>query len=204
MPQPENKGIVMKGFKATDKDMKCRGYQFELGKWHEHEGKLRLCESGFHFCKYPSGVFSYYDVGCRVFEIEAEGVLDLPETPGADYKLVCRRIRLVKEIFPEGSRNTGSRNTGSRNTGDGNTGYGNTGENQTGFFCKSVPVFCFDKATGLSQKQFTEKYPEWEYLFFRLFEGAIDWDKVKGLPGITKRKLSALLKAHRGSRKEKT
>lgn len=32
----------MKGYKATDENMQCRGYQFELGKWHEHEGELEL------------------------------------------------------------------------------------------------------------------------------------------------------------------
>ena len=222
---------TMKGFKATDKDMKCRDVQFVLGEWQETKKPLSLCKSGFHFCKYPSGVFAYYDLGCRVFEIEAEGVLDLPETPGADYKLVCSRIRLVKEIFPDGKGNTGFSNTGNRNTGDsntgnrntgdsntgfgntgfsntgfgntgfGNTGFGNTGDFQSGFFCKAAPVYCFDKDTGLSQQKFKEKYPEWENLYYRITEGDVEWEKIKGLPGITKRKLAALLKFHRDAKK---
>ena len=52
----------MKGYKATDKEMKCRGFQFELDKWHEHSGDIELCNSGFHFCVYPSGVYCYYDL----------------------------------------------------------------------------------------------------------------------------------------------
>ena len=71
------------GFKATDKDMKCRGFQFELGKWYEVEGELALCGNGFHFCDYWSGVWAYYsDPGSRVFKIEAEDVLDLAVEPG--------------------------------------------------------------------------------------------------------------------------
>lgn len=45
----------MTGYKGTDKDMRCQGFQFELGRWYEMpEGDLVLCSRGFHFCKYPS------------------------------------------------------------------------------------------------------------------------------------------------------
>lgn len=105
----------MTGYKGTDKDMKCQGFQFELGKWYEHEGEVNLCHSGFHFCKYPSGPYSYYSQSdARVFRVEAEEVLDLPPEPGADYKLVCRRIRLVGEVKADGNRNTGNSEHGRR------------------------------------------------------------------------------------------
>ncbi len=143
----------MTGYKATDKDMKCRGFQFELGKWYEHKGEVRECESGFHFCEQPSGVYAYYTTpGTRVFKIEAKRVLVTEFQPGADYKRVAYMIRLVEEIIPDGQNNTGdgntgdgntgnrntgdgntgNRNTGDGNTGDGNTGYGNTGDGNTG------------------------------------------------------------------------
>ena len=84
----------MKGYKATNADMQCRGFQFELGKWYEHEGDLVPCESGFHFCEHMPGVWAYYsDLDSRVFEIEAEGLLDAAPGPGTDAKRVCRRIR---------------------------------------------------------------------------------------------------------------
>jgi hypothetical protein len=128
----------MKGYKATDKDMECRGHQFILGEWAEYDGELKECESGFHFCEYPSGVWAYYsEEGTRVFEVEAEDILEVPESPGADKKRVARRVRLTREITPGGDSNTGDwntgdSNTGHRNTGDSNTGHSNTGHRNTG------------------------------------------------------------------------
>jgi hypothetical protein len=125
------------GYKATDKNMCCNGYQFKLGKWHKHEGEIKLCESGFHFCEYPSGPWSYYtDSDDRLFKVEAKNVI-VSSGPGADLKHVAQEIRLVEEIMPAGNRNTGNWNTGdwntgNRNTGNWNTGYRNTGNRNTG------------------------------------------------------------------------
>jgi hypothetical protein len=135
----------MTGYKATDANMQCRGYQFEIGKWFEcAEGEIIKCGSnGFHFCPQPSGPWAYYsEPGTRLWKVEAEQVLETPDEPGADSKKVCRRIRFIEEIIPNGDRNTGDgntgygntgyRNTGYRNTGNGNTGNGNTGDGNTG------------------------------------------------------------------------
>ena len=119
------------GYKATNKDMTCRGFRFELGKWYSAEGELDLCENGFHFCEHPSGPWAYYSNG-RLFNIEAKEVL-VSIGPGADLKHVARHIRLVKEIKIDGDENTGYRNTGHRNTGDGNAGSGNAGSRNTGY-----------------------------------------------------------------------
>jgi hypothetical protein len=135
----EGKGIVMqltpagqiiKGYKATDENMCCLGFQFELGKWYTHDGEISICKSGFHFCEYPSGPWVYYNNG-RIFRIEAEEVL-LSTEPGADRKHVARKIRLVEEINIDGNKNTGNWNTGNRNTGDRNTGDWNAGNINTG------------------------------------------------------------------------
>jgi PPE-repeat protein len=126
------KGKIIRGYKATDKDMKCLNYQFEFGKWHEHDGELVVCSSGFHFCEYPSGPWSFYNPSTsRLFHVEAEFVL-LSKGPGADLKHVCKRIKLIEEINCTGNWNTGNWNTGDRNTGDRNTGYRNTGNWNTG------------------------------------------------------------------------
>jgi len=124
----------MKGYKATDERMQCRGYQFELGKWHEHEGDLVECQSGFHFCDHMPGVWHHYDApGTRVFEVEAEGVLSEEFQCGTDVKRVCRRIRLVREMEIGGDMNSGDRNSGDRNSGNMNSGDRNSGNMNSGY-----------------------------------------------------------------------
>ena len=52
----------MKGYKAFDKDWKCRDFQYKIGETYElPEGQeLKICQCGFHFCKNPIDVFGYY------------------------------------------------------------------------------------------------------------------------------------------------
>ena len=123
-------------YKATDKDMQCRGVQFVLGEWSNPvEGELKMCENGYHFCTSPSGVWVYYNNNdTRVFEIEVEDAI-MSTDVGASAKSICRRVKLVKEITPskENGWNTGDSNTGNWNTGYRNTGYSNTGYSNTGY-----------------------------------------------------------------------
>ena len=83
-------------YKGTDKDMKCRGFQFDLGKECEEE-KAKLCRKGFHGCEYPLDVFSYYaPADSRFFVADLDGVTD--ETGGDDTKRVGTKIKLKAEI----------------------------------------------------------------------------------------------------------
>ena len=126
----------MTGYKAVDKNMCGRNnYQYELGKLHIHDGKLVMCESGFHFCKYPSGVWCHFDEPeTRVFKIEAYDVCPVPSGTGATVKYVAKKIRFIEEIKIDGNYNTGDLNTGHRNTGNYNTGHSNTGHRNTGYY----------------------------------------------------------------------
>ena len=129
MSNPPN---ITKGYKVTDSETKCRGYQFELGKIYSHEGKIEICEAGFHFCLHANNCFNYYDFngGNRVFEIEATG-----HTIVGDEKSVCSEIKLIREIpWEEVLRivNTGKNNTGRGNSGDSNSGYCNSGDRNSG------------------------------------------------------------------------
>ena len=46
-------------YKGFDKDLKCRGFQYEIGKEYE-ENTASLCNKGFHACEYPLDCFEYY------------------------------------------------------------------------------------------------------------------------------------------------
>ncbi len=52
---------VLEGYKAFNKDLTCKGFQFEENKIFE-ETEAVLCESGFHFCVNPFEVLNYYDI----------------------------------------------------------------------------------------------------------------------------------------------
>ena len=74
-PEPVDEWIWVEGYKATEKDMKCRDYQYELGTQHDmpDETEIKECEQGFHLCKTLSDVFRYYEVcdGHRFFKVRA-------------------------------------------------------------------------------------------------------------------------------------
>ena len=70
----KKKDVVVIGYKAFNKDMKCRSFQYEIGKTYKLEGNKKMCESGFHFCENPMNVFNYYPAGSPVAEVEAKDV----------------------------------------------------------------------------------------------------------------------------------
>ena len=211
---------IVKGFKATDKNMQCRGFQFELGVWHKHNGEIAMCESGFHFCEYPSGPWAFYrDDGTRIFKVEARGVIR-GEGPGADLKHVAMEIRLVEEIlfngnWNTGNRNTGDWNTGNRNTGDWNTGDWNTGNRNTGnrntgdgnatdkcpgyLCCKEQPIIIFDKKVkdGIEVN--------WSLVHrlsdLMMSDDPIDCTKFLSIPNASEAAIKKLHKAHIDRRK---
>ena len=82
----------VKGFKGFDKEMKCQGFQFEVGKTYEHAGEVKLCNRGFHFCKNPLDTSDYYNLfDSHYAEVEAEGVSDQKDK---DSKRVAKKTTI--------------------------------------------------------------------------------------------------------------
>ena len=84
----------MKGYKGFDKGLKCKGFQYEVGKTFKHDGEIKLCNSGFHFCESPFDVFDYYDI-CESEFAEIEAVGDIKKDTS---KSVTNHIKVVKKI----------------------------------------------------------------------------------------------------------
>jgi hypothetical protein len=84
----------MKAYKGFDKEMKCRGFQYEEGKTYETD-EAKLCEGGFHACEAPLDCFKYYEPGKSVYhEVE----LDATEETGYDSKRVGKRITIGAKL----------------------------------------------------------------------------------------------------------
>lgn len=122
----------MKCYKGFDKDLKCRGYQYEIGREYE-EREAEICSKGFHACEYPLDVFGYYDpTSSRYCEVD----LDANNQTHDDSKRVGKHIKIGAEIGIPGivkasveyiKNQVGWDNSKESNTGDRsaatNTGY---------------------------------------------------------------------------------
>ena len=86
----------IKTYKGFDKDLKCRGYQYEVGKEYEHKGFVKCCNSGFHACENPLEVLGYYGpANSRYFEVEQSGEL---QTDDDGSKVASSKISIKCEI----------------------------------------------------------------------------------------------------------
>ena len=90
----------MKGYKGFDKDLKCRDFQYEVGKDYTTEGKIEACKNGFHFCENPMDVLGYYPPSdSRYCIIESSGQED---RDGGDSKVATSKIHISAEIGLKG------------------------------------------------------------------------------------------------------
>ncbi|ENG9012323.1 hypothetical protein ABVL91_003138 [Salmonella enterica] len=84
-------------FKGFNKDLKCRDFQFEIGKTFHHDGKVEACGSGFHACECPFDVLSYYPPAeSRYAETISFGVTDREEE--GDTKIASASITIKAEL----------------------------------------------------------------------------------------------------------
>ncbi|MDY5229536.1 MAG: pentapeptide repeat-containing protein [Eubacteriales bacterium] len=156
----------MMKIKGFDEDLKCRGYQFEIGKTYEIKlpdgyelTKEDLCsDKVFHYCNSLRKVHGYYSVepeeNNRFCEIEVLG----REVTDGD-KCGSNKIKIIREIAEKeldvlrglingntgffnsgdhnsGNCNSGDCNSGGRNSGNCNSGNCNSGDHNSGY-CNS-------------------------------------------------------------------
>ncbi len=87
---------VIKSYKGFDKDMKCRGFKYEVGKEYEMDGEIKCCNRGFHACKSPLEVWNYYDMlNSRFAEVEQSGKIDEEEK---STKVYSSHIKIKAEL----------------------------------------------------------------------------------------------------------
>jgi hypothetical protein len=87
----------MKGYKAYEKGMICKGFQYEVGKEYVHDGELSLCESGFHFCENPLDILNYYDL-CESEFTEVEALGKVTEAREGDTKRATDKIKIGRKL----------------------------------------------------------------------------------------------------------
>lgn len=86
---------VIKSYKGFNKDMTCRGFQYEEGEEYEEE-TAEVCKKGFHACEYPLDVFRHYYPAGNVFhEVEQSGVIS-KENDGT--KVASSKIKIGASI----------------------------------------------------------------------------------------------------------
>lgn len=124
----------MKGYKAFNKDLTCRDFQYEIGKTYEMEDKPIICKKGFHFCKTIGDTYKFYpmDGNTRICEIEALGDISTEN----NIKFCTNKIKIVKEVTDSNLRkgNVGVSNSGYCNSGNYNSGPHNSGKLNSGYY----------------------------------------------------------------------
>ena len=85
----------MKAYKRFNKDMTCRGLQYEEGKTYETDNAV-LCNAGFHACENPLDCGSYYSPAESVIrEVELE---DVSPDRQEDSKVVAKKITIGAQL----------------------------------------------------------------------------------------------------------
>ena len=87
---------VIKAYKGFNKDMTCRGFQYEEDKEYETD-EAEVCEKGFHACEYPLDCLNYYSPNDSVYhEVEQSGKLSKKEDE--DTKIASTKIKIGASI----------------------------------------------------------------------------------------------------------
>lgn len=115
----EEEWVWIEGYKGTDANMKCRDFQYELGKRFDmpEDENVEVCKSGFHLCTNLADVYRYYNIGDgnRFFKVRALVRKDAYEKAlepkanlyfsllydSSDTKLAAKSIEFIEELTPD-------------------------------------------------------------------------------------------------------
>lgn len=94
------KNVIIDGYKGFDKNLKCRDFQYEIGKEYEMDGYIKCCKRGFHACESPIDVLKYYFLSndaviARFCEVEQSGNIDRRND---DNKIASSKIKIKTEL----------------------------------------------------------------------------------------------------------
>jgi len=83
-------------YKAFNPDWTCRGFQYAIGQTYTHDGKIDVCEVGFHACENPLEVFQYYAPTGKFASVEMSG--SVSKSKDGDTRLASAQITVKVEI----------------------------------------------------------------------------------------------------------
>ena len=86
--------MKVKGYKGFDKDLKCRGFQFEIGGDYETE-HVKVCHSDFISARTRLMCSILSPANSRYCEVEGSGDIDRHDD---DSKVACSKIHIGAEI----------------------------------------------------------------------------------------------------------
>jgi hypothetical protein len=86
-----NKEVL--GYKGFDKDLKCKDFQYEIGKLYEMEEEPSICVDGFHYCEKLIDVFRHKSSNCRICKVRAYG-----DIVTLNNKSCTNKIEILEEL----------------------------------------------------------------------------------------------------------
>ena len=88
--------MAIKSYKGFDKNLRCRDFQYKIGGIYEMDGKIKMCNRGFHACESPFDVFDYYTmIDSRFCEVEQDGNISKEDRRT---KICSSKIKIKTEL----------------------------------------------------------------------------------------------------------
>ena len=94
--EAEQAPVVVSAFKGFDKNLSCRGHQFEVGRTYTIDGPIKMCARGWHSCENPFDVWNYYGpFESRFAEVDVSGDIKRHDE---DSKIASASITIKAEL----------------------------------------------------------------------------------------------------------